>query len=42
MLIELAGTPPPEAKKIGLGIVNLIILCTSTETVIYWKFKDEV
>ena len=28
-------------KKTILHVVHLIILCTSTETSIYWKFKDK-
>ena len=29
-------------EKTALYIAHLIILCTSTETSIYWKFKDKI
>ena len=36
-------TPPSEVKKqYCIYTVHLIILCTSTETSIYWKFKDKI
>ena len=36
-------TSPSEVKKqYCIYTVHLIILCTSTETFIYWKFKDKI
>ena len=36
-----SSTLPPEVKKKELHIAH-IILCTSTETFIFWKFKDKI
>ena len=47
-LTNTPSTPPLEGKKQKLKqktvlyIAHLIILCTSTETSIYWKFKDKI
>ena len=43
-LTNAASTSPPEVKKAVLYfyIVNLIILCTSTETSIYLKLKNKI
>ena len=40
-LTNRSSTLPPELKKIALYIEDKI-LYTSTETFIYWKFKDKI
>ena len=41
-LTNTSSTPPPDVKKTVLYIVRYVILCTSTETSICWKFTDKI
>ena len=44
-LTNTSSTPPPEGKKINTvysTFSNFDISCTSTETFIYYKFKDKI
>ena len=41
-LINAPSTLPPEVKKNSTVNIAHIILYTSTETFIYWKFKDKI
>ena len=40
-ITNTSSTPPPVVKKTTLYVVYLIIFSTSTETSIYWRFKDK-
>ena len=41
-LTNTSSATPPEGKTAILYIAHLIILCTSTETPIYYKFMDKI